>query len=219
MISSEVDKKTVFWKVNDNHQLTATESVENASWFDIVSMVDDTQSSEFHIAHWGGRDKENGTMHVDNLYRTYNKHGPPLPRYLSADTNFFGQGTGDFPLTLKSSVEIRQARFCLQSRVQSSFVCMLCSSTPISLNSWFEGEQFFVKCGHHSFKMDGYIVIVEQQQNQYKVTAASGSIPTKAGLLFRLHPKSTQVTSHNEATEGTEARPTDNTSTAAFLHI
>lgn len=223
LISAEVGKKLVYWKVNEDNQLTATKSIESASQFYIISTTDATHPSEFHIAYWGERDKQNGTMHVDNLYRTYNKHGPPLPRYLSAETNFFGQGTCDFPLTLKASVEIRQARFCLQSRLQYPLASMLCTSVPISPNSWLEGEQFFVMCSHRSFKMDGYIAIEEQQQNQYSVTVASpafGSTPTEIGLLFRLHPKGTQLTASIKAASDTEeASPTDNASTGSLSHI
>ena len=201
MISTEVGKNPVFWKVNENHQLTATVNVTDASLFYIVSTADATHPSEFHIAYWI-RDKQSG-VHVDNLYRTYNELGPPLPHYLSTDTNLLGQAKGDSPLTVKTTVKAKQARFCLYSRVQSSSYVCICNSTPVTLDSWYEGEQFFLKCSQHSFfKLDGYIAIVENcqqqpqedQQSRYKVTVVSSTSrrnPTEVGLLFRLHPKGT----------------------------
>ena len=220
MISAKVGKEAVFWKVNESDQrLTATESVKEACLFYIIPAEDTTNPSDFHIAYWPKKEEHGGTMHVDNLFRTYGKDGPPVPYYLSCDTNLFGKGTS--PLTLKTTVKLRQARFCLHSRVQSSF--FMCTSTPVSLNSWFEGEQFFIKCSHHFFKMDGFIATMAksqsqkpeecgllqalkkriesccqsqaQEQGQYKVTVVGpvvGSNPDTQGMLFKLHPKGTQ---------------------------
>ena len=172
LISSEVGKIPVFWKVSENYQLTATESVEDASLFYIIPAEDTTTPSDFHIAFWPGKARHGGTVHVDNAFRTHDKKGPPLPYYLSCDTNIFGQGKGTAPLTLKTTVELRQARFCLHSRVQSSF--FMCTSTPVSLNSWFESEQFYIKCSHHFFKMDGYIATtVTQARSQSHTSEAS----------------------------------------------
>ena len=165
MISAEVGEKSVFWKVNESDQLTATESAADASLFYIIPAEDSTNPSDFHIAYWPDKARHGGTAHVDNLFRTHNKKGPPVPYYLSCDTNLFGQGKGTSPLTLKTTVKLRQARFCLHSRVQSSF--FMCTSTPVSLNSWFESEQFFIKCSHHFFKMDGYIAtMVSEAKSQ-----------------------------------------------------
>ena len=79
------------------------------------------------------------------------KFQAPLPHYLSTNSNVFGESEG--PLTLKTTVEIKQARFPLHSRMQVSFACMMCLSTPVSLNDWIEGEQFYINCSHHSFKL------------------------------------------------------------------
>ena len=173
LISSEVGKKPVFWKVNESDQLTATESVEDASLFYIIPAEDTTNPSDFHIAYWPKKEEHGGTVHVDNLFRTHNKNGPPVPYYLSCDTNFFGQGNGTSPLTLKTTIKLRQSRFCLYSRVQSSF-CM-CTSTPVSLNSWFESEQFLIKCSHHFFKMDGYIATMAIDSQEPKTISRLSS--------------------------------------------
>ena len=143
-------------------------------------------------------------MHVDDLYRTHNPHGPPLPHYLSTDTNIVGISKGS--LSLKNSIKIRRAQFSLHSRVQSSFACMMCTSSPVDLSSWLDGEQFYIRCSYHSlFKVDGFIAAelenadldktVERAtiaSNTYTITTVLlpiGKDPTRTGLLFRLHPK------------------------------
>ena len=190
MISAKIGKESVFWKVNESDQLTATESATDASLFYVIPAEDTTNPSDFHIAYWPKKGEHGGTMHVDNLFRTYNKDGPPVPYYLSCDTNLFGQGKGTSPLTLKTTVKLRQARFCLHSRVQSSF--FMCTSTPVSLNSWFESEQFFIKCSHHFFKIDGYIAtMVAEAKSQLQESETSSQLQEseKCGLLQALKKK------------------------------
>ena len=139
--------------------------------------------SDFFIAHW--EEKRTKAMHLEDFCRNDKKCAPCLPHYLSIDTNIFGKSEG---LSLKRAVEIRKARFSLHSRVQSSFACMLCTSTPVSLDSWLEGEQFYIKCSHYSFK---YIAIVKKESGYEITTVAmvSGSNPeeSETGTLFRLH--------------------------------
>ena len=196
LISSQIKKTPIFWTVIDSdvshqHQLVGTESAADASLFHIIPIGDPTHPSEFHIAYYTrGRQY---TMHVDDLYRTYNEAGPPLPHYLSTDTDIVGKSRGS--LSLKTCTEIKNARFSLHSRVQSSFTCMMCTSTPIDLCSWLDGEQFYIKCSYHSiFKVDGYIAIEKENDdgNTYKVItvfSAARKDPVKTGMLFRLHPK------------------------------
>ena len=170
-----------------------TKSTEDASLFHIIPIGDPTRPSEFHIAYWGKRGRQY-TTHVDDLFRTHNEAGPPLPHYLSIDTDIVGKSKGC--LSLKTCTEIKKARFSLHNRVQSSFTCLMCTSTPIDLCSWLEGEQFYIKCSYHSiFKVDGYIAIVEKENDDgdaYKVMtvfSAAGKDPVKTGMLFRLHPQ------------------------------
>ena len=217
MISSEVDKEVLFWKVDEiNRQLVATDRGGDASLFYIIPAEDTTTPSDFHITNWPGKERHGGTVHVDNLYRTHSKDGPPLPFYLSCDTDIFGKGRGTSPLTLKNFVKLNQIRFCLHSRVQSSF--FMCTSTPVSLNSWFGGEKFLIKCSNPFYKMNGYLAIDKKTQHQtqqletssqsqewqdleisrksHEVTVVSslavGSNPDTQGMLFKLHPKSAQ---------------------------
>ena len=199
MISSQIEKNTIFWKVESSDhckchqlQLVGTKSTEDASLFHIIPIGDPTRPSEFHIAYWGDRGRQY-TTHVDDLFRTHNEAGPPLPHYLSIDTDIVGKSKGC--LSLKTCTEIKKARFSLHNRVQSSFTCLMCTSTPIDLCSWLEGEQFYIKCSYHSiFKVDGYIAIEKENDDgdTYKVMtvfSAAGKDPVKTGMLFRLHPQ------------------------------
>ena len=186
MISTEVNNKPVFWTVSERgQQLVGTESVTDASKFYIIPTGDPTHPSDFHIAFW--TKKRQYHTHVDDLYRTYNKRGPPLPRYLSFDARK--------TLSLTVSAEIKQVQFSLYSRVQSSFAYMMCTSTPVPLHSWLEGEQFYIRCSHHSlFKMDGYIAVTKAKNNGYDITtafSATGKDSAEIGMLFRLHPTGT----------------------------
>ena len=200
MISTQVRKTTIFWMIIESDvshqlQLVGTESAADASLFYIIPIGDPTHLSEFHIAHWGTRERQY-TTHVDDLFRTHNEAGPPLPHYLSTDTDRLGKTKGS--LCLKTSVDITQARFSLHNRIQSWFLCMMCTSTPTDLGDWLEGEQFYIKCSYHSlFKVNGYLAAVkegssDQESKSYKIAtifSAAGKDSIETGMLFRLHPK------------------------------
>ncbi len=142
--------------------------------------------------HWQGN-RSRLTNVNDPVVRSRTKK-TNLPLYLTTNTGLFGQSEG--PLQLKSTVLTNQARFCLHSRVQSTFVCMMCLSTPVSLSDWIEGEQFYINCSRRAFKIDGYVAMVklaseDETQKKYKtVTLPSISDPSSStkGMLFRLHP-------------------------------
>ena len=195
LISSEVNEEPVFWKVehsNGSYQLVGTESAADACFFYIIPTGDLDHPCDFHIAYW--TKKRQYHMHIDDLYRTDKKRGPPLPHYLTFDRKC--------TLSLEASVEIKQARFSLHSRVQSSFAWMMCTSTPVSLHSWLEGEQFYIRCCHHSIlKTNGYVAVKknedeskkekEDESNCYRVTTVFSVVGKKSseiGMLFRLHP-------------------------------
>ena len=201
MISSEVDRKTIFLKVNedDNFQLAATDDSDDASLFYIISTEDSCHPSEFLIAYF-----EEPTEEVTSSRKL--QPAPRLPLYLSTDTNVFGKCNE--PLCFKSTVEKKNARFSLHSRVQSSLSFMMCTSASVSVDSWITGEQLYIMCTHRSFKMNGYIAIesgvdcsIETEDTtadeepvhrvSYRVTTvalASGKDPAQFGMLFRLRP-------------------------------
>ena len=215
LISSEVNQKPIFWKVEQSdgsHQLVGTDSAADASFFYIIPTGDLDHPSDFHIAYWTR--KRQYHMHVDDLYRTYNQQGPPLPHYLTFDRKC--------TLSLDASVEIKQASFSLHSRVQTSFAWMICTSTPVNLHSWLEGEQFYIRCCHHSiFNIKyGYLAVKRKEDESKKekddvsiryslstVFSVVGKKPAEVGMLFRLHPKALKEhvkTTSKEDTTNTE---------------
>ncbi len=194
---SQGDKKSkrdVYWCVSkEDNTVYGTTRLAEASSFHIITTGDSKYPSEFFIVHWQG-DRQLVTNVNDPEVRSRPKM-TNLPLYLTTNTGIFGKSEG--PLQLKSTVLTNQARFCLHSRVQSTFACMMCLSTPVSLSDWIEGEQFYINCSRRAFKIDGYIAMAmvklasEGQVHQYKtVTLPSISDPscssTEAGMLFRL---------------------------------
>ena len=180
--------------VSHQLQLVGTESAADASLFYIIPIRDPTHPSEFHITYYTRR--RHYTTHVDDLYRTFNEAGPPLPHYLSTDTDRLGKTKGS--LSLKSYVDITQARFSLHTRIQSWFLCIMCTSTPTDLGDWLQGEQFYIKCSYHTlFKVNGYLAAVKEvssdhERESYKITpvfSAAGKDLNETGMLFRLHPE------------------------------
>ena len=243
LISSEINETPVFWKVEQSqnngiqsHQLVGTESAADASFFYIIPTGDLDHPSDFHIAYWTR--KRQFHMHVDDLYRTYNIRGPPLPHYLTFNRKC--------TLSLEASVEIKQACFSLHSRVQTSFAWMMCTSTPVNLTSWLEGEQFYIRCCHHSiFKTNGYLAVMkkkdksetknedgmeneEDRSNSYKLTtvfSVAGKKLSEIGMLFRLHPgnirdhaKEVQLNTQTEDAPTTSTEETTLSETATPDH-
>ena len=204
MISSQIKNDPIFWKVIESSEdtqllLVGTESAADASLFHIVQIGDPTYTSEFHIAYYT----------KEQLFRMCNERRPPIPHYLSIDTNLIGKNKG--LLSLKVCTENKKAYFSLHSKVQSTFTCMMCTSTPIDLCSWLDGEQFYIKCSYHSiFKVDGYIAVEKENDggNAYKVItvfSAVGKDPVKTGMLFRLHPKAIKDQENKAETTTTDA--------------
>ena len=124
--------------------------------------------------------------------KTFDYKKPSLPLYLSVKNNLFGSCDG--PLTLKTTVEIKQARFCLHSRVQASF--SMCRSTPVCWKTWLEEEQFYINCSHRSCKVNGYIAMKEvTNKGAGEQTYKTFTMPRMkdpgdskgVGMLFQLH--------------------------------
>ena len=187
LISCEIDEKVIYLTVNKKYQLIGTESVHEAAPFYMIPTEDTKYPSDFYITYWGKNPSDRKReLHLRHPEREHRSGGPPLPHYLSTDTDILGKCTG--PLSLKKSIEVKQARFSLHSRVQSSpLACMMCTSTPVSLKSWFEGEQFYLMCSHHSLKIDSYIAMQREGSETFpkasqKSTALSKSQREKETL-------------------------------------
>ena len=192
LISGNINGKPVYWAVDEDHQVIGTESLEEASPFYIIPTGDVYHPSDFLIAYYGKEDLESDLKRVTTIYDQLAElceKAPPLPFYLTSNSNIFG--SSDDPLKLHSTVLVQEARFSLHSRVQSSFTFMMCLSTPVSVSSWIEGEKFYINCSHRSFKIDGYIAMKKETDSTYKtVTVPTMKDPRKStdsGMLFRLH--------------------------------
>ena len=187
------------------HQLLGTELIEEASLFYIIPSENTSHVCDFSIAYWGKKCRDRKIL--TNLLEPHakkRKTEPLLPRYLSADSGILGKHKG--PLELHSTVLVQHARFCLHSRVQSSFPLMMCTSTPVPLSSWIEGEEFFINCSQRSFKIDGYIAMTRNSKSNptYKtITMPINRNPTNrddVGVLFRL--RSSQCAKRNKSRNG-----------------
>ena len=196
MISGTINGKPVYWAVDEDHQVIGTESLEEASLFYIIPTEDAYHPSDFLIAYYGKHISDRKrVMNVNDPFSKL-RHAPPLPFYLTSNSSVFGSCSG--PLHLRSTVLVQEARFSLHSRVQLSFACMMCLSTPVSLSSWIEGEKFYINCSQRSFKVDGYIAMKRQESDpKYKtITVPTMKDPSNSkniGMLFRLHPPEYRV--------------------------
>ncbi len=210
-------ERDVYWCVSkEDNTVYGTTRLAEASSFHIITTGDSKYPSEFFIMHWQGN-RQQLTNVNDPVVRSQAKM-TNLPLYLTTNTGIFGQSEG--PLQLKSTVLTNQARFCLHSRVQSTFACMMCLSTPVSLSDWIEGEQFYINCSRRAFKIDGYVAMKKLDQEgevqktyQYKtVTLPSISDPSSSteGMLFRLQ-RSPEIDRSLKKETSKTVNPTDDT--------
>ena len=191
LISSEVNEQPVFWmakKSGCGYELEGTESAKDASLFHILPVGDPTYPSDIHIAYWEERKYQ---THVNDIFRTTKTAGPSLPYYVSVNSDTIS-GISDGSVSLETHVNIKQACFSLHCRLQNWFAGFMCTSTPVDLDSWLDGEQFYIKCSYHSlFNMKGYLAVKETSKS-YKITTlflATEKSSSQTGMLFRLHPK------------------------------
>ncbi len=170
----------------ENGQLLGRVVKDEASPFYIISTEDKLHPADFFIAYYGEKEMN------EKSFRSQEYKRPSLPLYLAAKSNVLGYCEG--PLIVKDSVEIAQARFCLHSRVQYS--SYMCPSTPVSWNTWLEGEKFYINCSNRSFRVNGYIAMKQESKKQnsgstYKtVTVPLIKDPRDCkefGMLFQLH--------------------------------
>ena len=194
-VTSTTDHAPVYWIVDENYELWGTTNPKYATLFYIISTGDLYHPFEFHIAIWDRKGDRKSAMNLTDMYRNHterNMSGPCLPRYLSTNCSLLCRCEG--PLKFNTTVELKQARFTLYSRIQNS--SMICGSTPVSMTEWIEGEQFYINC-RRSLQIGGYIVMekqpkceeTEEQVYSYKsttVTTVTAKDPTNIGMLFRL---------------------------------
>ena len=165
LISCQINKETVFWTVDEEHNhILGTKTSERASQFYIIPTEDPFHPADFMIAFYRGKKETQTDSPLSRVKKKWVYKKTSLPLYVSVKSDFFGSSDG--PLTLKDTIEIKHARFCLHSRVQASFLSMMCRSTPVSWKTWLEGEQFYINCSHRSFKVNGYIAMRKESQRE-----------------------------------------------------
>ena len=208
LISCIINERDVFWFVEEG-SVFGTTTREKASLFYIVPTNDPTHPSEFYISYESDLADDQPQLVSFNDRSRMTK--TMLPLYISADINVFGLIKG--PLKVKPTLLVEQARFCLHSRVQSSFAFM-CMSTPVSLSEWFQGELCYINCCRRLLKVDGYVSMRESSLAKYETTTTPSFREPKSlgdGMLFRLHPPP-KIEAEPEATavtqqEGNPKRP------------
>ncbi len=172
----------VYWKV-DQDAVRATEAIEEASLFYLVSGRD----SSFTMAYWGD-DRQDRKPLEDKIHfhSELSKEIPKLPRFITANTNLLGHSKG--PLLLKSTYSSKEAKFTLYSRAQRSFACISWVSTTATIQTWEQGEEFFLKHQTIPFKKD-YVAIV-YENGELVSTIQPWITDAENGMLFRLHSSS-----------------------------
>ena len=188
LISCKINKKFIYWQAEeDQQQIVGTHSKDEASFFFVAPAQDIHHPSEFFITHYDKQecDKTDPFMKLQITSKQSQR-----PQYVASNCNLFGFSSR--PLELKSTLLTRQ-RFSLHSRVQQSFAYMLCTSTPVSLTDWIEGEEVYINCSQHSFKVDGYVAMkqlviqnVATYQTQTVATMKDTANSKDIGMLFRL---------------------------------
>ena len=203
-ISCKINRETIYWRADEEtHQVVGTDCEANASLFFITPTEDTKHPSEFFLTHYEKESNEEHFNENDPFIKLQIKKSQ-RPWHIASNSNMLGFSSQ--PLDLKPTVRMQQARFSLHSRVQQSFAFMMCLSTPVSLNDWTEGEEFYINCSRRSLAVDGYVAMKRLQYPfgpygayTYRTqTTATMKDPTHSkdiGMLFRLSTKSKRAQS------------------------
>ena len=180
-----------------------TELPEEAAQFYFIPTGDPFHPSDFFIAYRGKQASVPAeTAYLDYLYMKQTDSEPPLTHYLSIDTNIFGKCEG--PLTFKTMIEIKKARFSLHSRNQFWSPCMLCTTTPVNLSSWLEGEQLYVNCSHRLFKANEFLAVKQNGQFSQRRPGSESSQVQAAATQIGQDTEPYKVTTVTMITESVE---------------
>lgn len=191
-ISCRVGKEQIYLMVeNEAHSIQGTEDEKEASLFYVLPTEDLLYPADFFITYKGTQQDINKTLSlIERLEYTVSP-----PSYLSASSNVFGYNVG--PLRIKNTANISHIRFCLQSRIRSS--PYMCQYTPMSWNTWLEGEKCYISCNHHSpIKLSGFVAIEKETKSEAgEETYSTVTVPMikadvkkkELGMLFELHKK------------------------------
>ena len=211
MISTTINEKPVYWKVNQE-QLIGTEDIKEASLFYFVSDGDEYYPSNFSFAYWGDKVKDRKliTEICSRMVKLY-PSAPKLPLFLTTSTS----GS----LLFKYTFDMKTAQYTIHSRVYNSRACFIRVRGPASLQTWLEGDEFYIKHHPHALKSEYLALQLESTGEQSSFYAATSfgrkgaqstetQSPTyssttfssiknrekkNTGMLFRLHPYQLQA--------------------------
>ncbi len=122
--------------------IEGTRQASQASLFSVIPTDDSDFQYEFLIG-WR-KDSKPVLHHSDStLFRSEEKKGARMYRYLNAHVNVLGRNNG--PLFLKNDIQLEDARFVLHSRLLKK------GTSPVDLREWILGkDQFFINCSRRS---------------------------------------------------------------------
>lgn len=163
------DSERLFLTVNDQFQVVATRDEKQAKKFFIIPNDDGLTPFEFSIVN-----------KPESVY----KRIKPVPRYLCATMDAWGNNPG--PLPLKLNAKETKSRLTLHSRMMRSY-------NPVDITPWVNGREiFYINCKHRAVKGDSYLCIKPREGSTGEfVTACVRSIKshdegTETYMLFRL---------------------------------
>ena len=85
----------------------------------------------------------------------------PLPCYLDAPVSLFGYNFG--PPHVKPNVREENVCFILHNRVLEGYL-------PAAVKSWEQGEEFYINCSQHRFRLDGYLAVKKTNTSEFTTT-------------------------------------------------
>ena len=194
LISTTINEKTVYWKVNQEQlTLIGTEDIKAASLFYITSAGNQFYPADFTIAYWGDkRRNRNLITEISSRSVKLRPYASKLPIFLTTNTPIFGSSSG--PLKFKYTFDIKTAQYTIHSRIYSSVSCFISMAGPASLQTWLEGDEFYIK--HHPYALKNeYLALKLENDGAQSSSYTSTTFPNikdrdqkNTGMLFRLHP-------------------------------
>ena len=199
LISATINEKQVYWKVNQEQStLIGTEDIKAASLFYIVSAGSQFYPANFSIAYWGDKKRDRKLItEVSSRSVRLRPFAPRLPIFLTTNTPIFGSSGG--PLVFKYTFDMKTAKYTIHNRIYSSFSCFIRMQGPASLQTWLEGDEFYIKHHPHALKSEYLALKLENPEAQSSSYTSTALPNTKdrdkknTGMLFSLHPFQLQI--------------------------
>ena len=215
LISTTINEKPVYWKVNQE-QLIGTEDIKEASLFYIIVTGNKFYPSSFKIAYWGDKKRDRRVVtDISTRVAKLRSIAPKLPAFLTTSAHFFGSSCG--PLLFKYTFDVKTSLYTVHDRMYSSRGCFIRMAGPASIDTWIEGDEFYIKHSPHVLKNEYLALKLESAGDQTSFYASTSSSSTKGttaqspsytsttfpnikdrdrknvGMLFRLHPYQLQI--------------------------